>query len=94
MERSLTSLRAYAATVFGPALPARDAEAVDKGFDSALGAVGRVRGEPIELAVATPQGRVRVEALQSAIRGVQQEVAEHVGPRIGVTSGFNSMDGD
>ena len=51
-------------------------------------------GEPIDVAVATTQGRVRVEALQSAIRHVQTEVAEHIGPGIGVTSGFNSMDGD
>jgi predicted lipoprotein len=94
VERSLTELRAYAATVFGPALPPRDAEAVDMGFASALGALGRVQGEPIEVAVATSQGRVRVEALQSAIRSLQTAIAEHVGPRIGVTSGFNSMDGD
>lgn len=94
VERSLTELRAYAATVFGPALPARDAEAVDGSFASALGAVGRVQGEPINIAVATTQGRARVEALQSAIRSLQTEIAEHVGPRIGVTSGFNSMDGD
>lgn len=94
VERSLTALRAYTATVFGPALPTRDAEAVDESFAAAFGAVERVRGEPIEVAVATPQGRVRVEALQSAIRRLQTEIAEHVGPRIGVTSGFNSMDGD
>ena len=46
------------------------------------------------MAVATTQGRFRVEALQSAVRRVQNEIAEHVGPTIGVTSGFNSMDGD
>jgi predicted lipoprotein len=94
VEQSLTALRAYAATVFGPALPPRDAEAVDEGFASALGAVGRVQGEPIDVAVASAQGRVRVEALQSAIRSLQAEIAEHVGPAIGVTSGFNAMDGD
>jgi predicted lipoprotein len=94
VEQSLTRLRAYAATVFAPALSPRDAEAVDKSFASALGAVARVKGEPIDVAVATTQGRVRVEALQSAIRSLQTEIAEHVGPRIGVTSGFNSMDGD
>ena len=71
----------------------RTRRAVDAGFDAALAAVGRV-GEPIDVAVATTQGRIRVEALQSAVRHVQNEVAEHVGPGIGVTSGFNSMDGD
>jgi predicted lipoprotein len=93
VEQSLTTLLAYA-TVFGPALPPRDAEAVDDGFASALGAADRIQDEPIDVAVATTQGRIRVEALQSAIRSLQTEIAEHVGPRIGVTGGFNSMDGD
>ena len=54
---------------------------------------GRV-GEPIDAAVATTPGRVRVESLQGAVGRVQDEIAEHVGPTVGVTSGFNSMDGD
>ena len=44
--------------------------------------------------VATPQGRIHVEALQVALRHVEEEVASHVGPTLGVASGFNSMDGD
>ena len=62
-------------------------------FDAALAAAGRVAA-PIDVEVATPQGRIHVEALQVALRHVQEEVASHVGPTIGVTSGFNSMDGD
>ena len=49
---------------------------------------------PIDVEVATPQGRIHVEALQGALRRVQTEVMSHVGPVVGVTSGFNSMDGD
>lgn len=93
VEQSLISLRAYAATVFGPAIGPEEAAKVDSVFDAALAAVGRV-GEPIDVAVAAIQGRVRVEALQTAVRHVQTEIAEHVGPAVGVTSGFNAMDGD
>ena len=94
VRQSLEALRAYTATVFAPALPKRDAEAVDGGFDAALAAADRVQGEPIDVAVATTQGRVRVEALQDAVARVQEQIAEHVGPPLGVTSGFNAMDGD
>ncbi len=46
------------------------------------------------MAVATTQGRVRVEALQTAVKHVQNEVAERIGPAVGVTGGFNASDGD
>ena len=93
VEQSLAALRAYVATVFAPAIGPEEAAKVDATFDAALAAVGRV-GEPIDVAVATTQGRVRVEALQTAVRHVQTEIAEHVGPALGVTSGFNASDGD
>ena len=56
-------------------------------------AVGNII-EPIDVEVTTPQGHIHVEALQGALRRVQLEVASHVGPTLGVTSGFNAMDGD
>ena len=93
VNASLVALRSYADGVFGPALPEGEIDSVHRGFDAALTAVSRV-GEPIDVAVATTQGRVRVEALQSSVRSLQNQVAEHIGPGIGVTSGFNSMDGD
>ena len=62
-------------------------------FESALTAAGNVAA-PIDVEVATPQGRIHVEALQGALQRVQTEVASHVGPPVGVTSGFNAMDGD
>ena len=93
VNMSLVTLRSFAGDVFGPAIGAEAANAVDAGFDAALAAVTRV-GEPIDAAVATTQGRIRVEALQGAIRHVEAEVAEHIGPGIGVTSGFNALDGD
>ena len=62
-------------------------------FDAALAAADRVVA-PIDVEVGTPQGRIHVEALQVALEHVQEEVAAHVGPPLGVASGFNSMDGD
>jgi predicted lipoprotein len=88
---SLRGLRALAA-VFGPAV-GDGMGRVDAAFDAALAAAGRV-GEPIDAAVATTAGRFRVESLQSAVRRARTEVAEHIGPAVGVTGGFNAMDGD
>jgi predicted lipoprotein len=93
VNMSLVTLRSYAAAVFAPAIPQGEAQTVASSFDAALAAVTRV-GEPIDVAVATTQGRIRVEALQVQVRHVQTEVASHIGPGIGVASGFNAMDGD
>ena len=60
---------------------------------SVASAAGNVAA-PIDVEVATPQGRIHVEALQGALKRVQTEVVSHVGPVVGVTSGFNAMDGD
>ena len=90
---SLEGMRAFTATVFGPAIGADALGPVDRAFEAALAAAGRVGG-PIDAEVAITQGRFRVEALQSAVRHVQEEVASHVGPTVGVTGGFNAMDGD
>ena len=90
---SLKGMRAFTAAVFAPAIGPDAAAPVDAAFEAALAAAGRVNG-PIDQEVATVQGRFRVEALQSALRRVQAEVASHVGPTVGVASGFNAMDGD
>ena len=90
---SVEGLRAFTETVFAPAIGPDEARPVLLAFDAALAAAGRVTA-PIDKEVATPQGRIHVEALQVALRKVQEEVASHVGPALGVASGFNSMDGD
>jgi predicted lipoprotein len=90
---SLEGMRAYAATVCGPAVGPEAAAPVDAAFAAALAAAGRVAA-PIDVEVATPQGRIHVEALQDAVRRIEAEVASHIGPTIGVTSGFNALDGD
>lgn len=44
--------------------------------------------------VATPSGRIRVEALQQSVSDVRSTVTQFLGPALGVTAGFNSLDGD
>jgi predicted lipoprotein len=90
---STEGLRAFAETVFLPAIGPDESRPVLAAFDAALAAAARVTA-PMDVEVATPQGRIHVEALQVALRHVQEEVASHVGPTLGVASGFNSMDGD
>jgi predicted lipoprotein len=90
---SLEGMRAYADLVFAPAIGPEAAAPVDAAFVAALAAAGRVSA-PIDVEVGTPQGRVHVEALQGALKRVQAEVARHVGPSVGVTGGFNALDGD
>jgi predicted lipoprotein len=90
---SLEGLRAFSDTVFAPAVGPDAAAPVDAAFAAALAAAGELDA-PIDVAVATVEGRARVEALQDAVRHVQEEVASHIGPAVGVTSGFNAMDGD
>ncbi len=44
--------------------------------------------------VADPASRFRIEALQQAVADVQLAVGEEVGKPLGITAGFNSLDGD
>lgn len=90
---STEGMRAYVETVFVPAIGDDEARPVLAAFDAALAAAGRVTAA-IDVEVATSQGRIHVEALQGALRHLQEEVASHVGPTLGVASGFNAMDGD
>jgi hypothetical protein len=44
--------------------------------------------------VSTPQGRLRIEALQQSIEDARQIAATRLGPTLGISAGFNSLDGD
>ncbi|MEM6759142.1 MAG: imelysin family protein [Pseudomonadota bacterium] len=50
--------------------------------------------DPTLAGVADPAQRFRVEALQSAVTTIRRTLLEDVGPSLGVTAGFNSLDGD
>ena len=50
--------------------------------------------DPLFEGVATPTGRLRLEQDQQAIRAVSQAMLQFVGPALGVSQGFNALDGD
>jgi predicted lipoprotein len=66
---------------------------VDRGFDRAIRIVEGI-DDPSFAGVATVQGRVRLEALQGAITLTNDLLAEYLAPRLGITAGFNALDGD
>ncbi|QPH55654.1 imelysin family protein [Pontivivens ytuae] len=50
--------------------------------------------DPAFAGVSTPQGRLRIEAIQSALREIRGTLATQVAPRLGVSQSFNALDGD
>lgn len=50
--------------------------------------------DPAFAGVATPQGRIRVEALLGDLNRLRRIVREELGPHLGVSAGFNALDGD
>ena len=50
--------------------------------------------DPTLAGLAKPQGRVRVEALQSRLDELRVTLAQDVAPALGVAAGFNALDGD
>ncbi|MGR3804293.1 imelysin family protein [Marinibacterium profundimaris] len=50
--------------------------------------------DPVLAGVADPMARFRIEALQQDLRDIQTELATELGAALGVSAGFNSMDGD
>ncbi|WP_422031264.1 imelysin family protein [Roseovarius sp.] len=50
--------------------------------------------DPVFASVAEPAGRFRVESLQADLQEVREIVQGALGPALGVSAGFNAMDGD
>ncbi|EEE38476.1 hypothetical protein RKLH11_2318 [Rhodobacteraceae bacterium KLH11] len=50
--------------------------------------------DPALVGVATPQGRIRVEALQQSINDIRAIASAELGPTLGIRAGFNALDGD
>lgn len=87
VTRSLDAMRDLAAQLSGD-----DAE-----LDAAFGrAIARAEGlqDPVFAGVSDPQGHVRVEALKQSVDDIRKIVSESLGPQLGISAGFNSLDGD
>ncbi|WP_209509507.1 imelysin family protein [Ruegeria sp. HKCCE4150] len=50
--------------------------------------------DPALAGVADPQARFRIEALQQSIRDIRTIASTELGPTLGISAGFNSLDGD
>lgn len=96
-RRSGRSLRhvalSLAATRDLAAMISRGDVKVDQSFQTALGKVENLN-DPVFASVADPQGRFRIEVLQQSIDGIRQVLSEETGPKLGISAGFNALDGD
>ena len=50
--------------------------------------------DPALAGVSEPIRRIRVEALQRAVQDIREAVNTEIGKPLGITAGFNSLDGD
>jgi uncharacterized protein len=72
---------------------APDAAATRAALDRAVALADRL-DDPVFAGVADPQGWLKVEILQAAVRAARDTAAAEVGAQLGVGLGFNSQDGD
>lgn len=91
VELSLIALRDLAARLSAdhPEIAAD----LDSAFDKAM-VRAQSLDDPALAGVATPQGRLRAEALQQAINDIRAIASAELGPTLGISAGFNSLDGD
>ncbi len=62
-------------------------------FDRAIASAEGLQ-DPVFAGVASPQGRLKVEILQQAVRHARDTAIAELAPALGVGIGFNSQDGD
>lgn len=91
VELSLSALRDLAARLsFDHPDIAAD---LDAAFARAIAQAERL-DDAAFAGVAEPQGRFRVEALKQSIDDIRTIAATELGPTLGISAGFNSLDGD
>ncbi|RKF13798.1 peptidase M75 [Roseovarius spongiae] len=76
---------------------AADAPALHMELDAAVArAAGRLADldDPIFAGVSDPESRIRIEALQQMVIDIREMVRKDLGPDLGVSAGFNALDGD
>ena len=96
--RSLRHIRLTLAAMepLAQALAAGDtdlARAVTAAFDKARSRADQL-DDPALAGVGDPARRFRLETLQQDVTNIRDLVTSQLGPRLGVTAGFNSLDGD
>lgn len=91
VELALTSMRDLAATLAEdhPEIAAR----ILQDFDQAIERT-RSLDDPVFAGVASPTGRFKVESLQQLVIEIKSRVETELAPTLGVSAGFNSLDGD
>jgi predicted lipoprotein len=75
------------------ALMAPSDQQMHKAFKAAI-TKAEALDDPALAGVATPIGRLRVEVLQQAIDQIRTIIATDIGPQLGISAGFNALDGD
>lgn len=66
---------------------------LDARFANALERVEAL-DDPVFAGVSEPQGRFAVEVVQQSINQIRRQIAQDLGPQLGIAAGFNSLDGD
>ncbi len=69
------------------------ASRLSQAFDAAANRAHAL-DDPTFAGAATPQSRLRIEALQQSINDIRSIVSTELGPTLGISAGFNSLDGD
>ncbi|HBR63513.1 MAG TPA: peptidase M75 [Rhodobacteraceae bacterium] len=62
-------------------------------FDHALLKLAGLN-DPVFASVVAPQARIKVEIVQQSVDEIRRIITEDLGPKLGVSAGFNAMDGD
>ncbi|WP_170339530.1 imelysin family protein [Ruegeria arenilitoris] len=91
VELSLVALRDLAARL--AADHPQIAASLDDAFARSI-ARAQALDDPALAGVSEPQGRLRIEALQQSINDIRGLAAAQLGPTLGISAGFNSLDGD
>lgn len=93
IEVSLLALNALYSDAFAPELSEEQSGAINAALDRSLMLIDRAP-RPMTDTVSAPRTRVQIEAIQSQLVELQRRLREVLAPALGVTLGFNALDGD
>lgn len=94
LRENLLAAQALYRLAFAPQIDdAALAADVAAGFDAAFARLDAI-DRPLAEAVAEPRERGKIEALRAALSQLKADIAGRLAPALGLTLGFNSLDGD